>query len=192
MKIQRQEPFRFMLILAMFGSGLFFVFCLLIYTLRKDLSNLVEVSVPRVFWASTAVMLLSSLTLHIAQWAFRQDKYLIYRVLMGNTLALGICFILMQLVGWQSIYSLMKVPEAVTSAGFIYLISGMHLLHIVVGLFFLVKIFVEALRRLSYVDSFVYSVNPPNKLKVNLIIFYWHFVDVLWLVLFLFLLYEHT
>ncbi len=189
--MKRPEPFRFMLMLAMFGSGLFFVFCLLIYVLRKEGSNLVEIPLPRIFWVSTAVMLLSSLTLHTAQWAFRKDKYLIYRMLMGNTLLLGILFILMQLMGWQSIINYPQVPEARTSVGFIYLISGMHILHILVGLFFLIKIFIEALKRLSYVDSFVYSVNPPNQLKINLIVFYWHFVDVLWIVLFLFLVYQH-
>jgi cytochrome c oxidase subunit III len=48
----------------------------------------------------------------------------------------------------------------------------------------------DAFQRMEYVDSFVYSVNPPNQLKVKLISIYWHFIDILWVAIFLFLLYH--
>ena len=51
--------------------------------------------------------------------------------------------------------------------------------------------FGEAINRRQYVEAFVYSVNPPNQLKLRLITLYWHFVDVLWLGLFLFLGIHH-
>jgi cytochrome c oxidase subunit 3 len=76
------------------------------------------------------------------------------------------------------------------SAAFVYVISGVHLAHILGGILLLIIVFVEALRNFKYVDSFVYSVNPPNQLKLTLVSIYWHFVDVLWVILFLFLLYH--
>ena len=81
--------------------------------------------------------------------------------------------------------------KAIRRGGFVYIISGVHLLHILVGLVFLTIMLVEAMRRRPYVDSFVYSVNPPNKLKIRLITLYWHFVDLLWIGLFIFLLVHH-
>ena len=49
----------------------------------------------------------------------------------------------------------------------------------------------QSIKNHSYVDAFVFSVNPPNQLKIKLITIYWHFVDVLWLYVFGFLLYHH-
>lgn len=192
--MKRREPFRFMLGLAMFGSVMVFFFMLLVYALRKDIdgNTFVETPLPTIFNISTLVILLSSLTLHLGDKSFKKDQFLQYRTLMGATFFLGAAFIIMQLVGWKQLHDTSTTSESRNSGGFIYLISGLHILHILIGLGFLLKIFIEALKRLSYVDSFVYSVNPPNQLKINLIIFYWHFVDVLWLVLFSFLVWQHS
>jgi cytochrome c oxidase subunit 3 len=78
-----------------------------------------------------------------------------------------------------------------TAGAFLYVITGVHLLHILGGLFLLVITLVNAVRRTTYVDAFVYSVNPPNQLKLKLVTVYWHFVDALWVYLFLFFLYHH-
>jgi cytochrome c oxidase subunit III len=192
--MKRREPFKFMLGLAMFGSVMLFFFLLLIYALRKDIggNTFVETPLPSIFSISTIVILLSSLTLYLGDKSFKKDQFFQYRILMGATFFLGTAFIIMQLMGWKELYEAGTTSESRNSGGFIYLISGLHILHILIGLGFLLKIFIEALKRLSYVDSFVYSVNPPNQLKINLIIFYWHFVDILWLVLFLFLVWQHS
>ncbi len=181
-----------MLQMAIFGSGLFFLGLMASYLkLARPDAGFGKIDIPQIFWASTLVMLISSLTLHLANIYFKQDKYLNYRILMGITLSLGFIFIGMQFWGWRELFTVNSSPQVRTSRGFIYILSGLHILHIVVGLFFLIKIFVEALKRISYVESFIYSVNPPNQLKINLIIFYWHFVDILWIILFLFLLWRN-
>jgi cytochrome c oxidase subunit III len=188
--MQRREPFKFMLQLAIFGSGLMFLFLLTSYlNLERPDAGYAKIIIPKIFYVSTLLMVISSLTLHLANMYFKEDKYLNYRVLMGVTLTLGIAFIALQLIGWQQLFT--QEGDVKNSKGFIYMLSGLHILHIVIGLGFLIKIFVEALKRMSYVESFIYSVNPPNQLKINLIIFYWHFVDVLWLVLFAFLLWRN-
>lgn len=181
-----------MLQMAIFGSGLMFLGLMTSYlNLERPHAGFGKIEIPQIFWVSTLVIMISSLTLHLANMNFKQDKYLNYRTLMGITLSLGLIFIGMQLWGWQEIFTQNASPEVRTSRGFIYMLSGLHILHIVVGLIFLIKIFVEAIKRMSYVESFIYSVNPPNQLKINLIIFYWHFVDVLWILLFLFLLWRN-
>ena len=69
------------------------------------------------------------------------------------------------------------------SLGFVYLISGLHILG---GVAVLGWTFYRSLKNFSYLDSSVFSVNPFNQLKMKLITVYWHFVDVLWLYLFCF------
>jgi cytochrome c oxidase subunit III len=190
--MERREPFKFMLQMAIFGSGLMFFGLMSAYVVREGMYvDFGKIKVPQIFWVSTLVMMISSLTLHLANMNFKVDKYLNYRVLMGLTLSLGLFFIGMQMWGWQELFAQNVSPQVRTTRGFIYLLSGLHIFHIIIGLFFLIKIFVEALKRISYIESFIYSVNPPNQLKINLIIFYWHFVDVLWIVLFAFLLWRN-
>ena len=188
--MQRREPFKFMLQLAIFGSGLMFLFLLTSYlNLERPDAGFAKIEIPKIFWVSTLLIIISSLTLHLANIYFKEDKYLNYRILMAITLSLGIAFIVLQLVGWQQLFT--QNTDSRNSRGFIFMLSGLHILHIVIGLGFLVKIFVEALKRMSYIESFIYSVNPPNQLKINLIIFYWHFVDMLWIILFAFLLWRN-
>jgi cytochrome c oxidase subunit III len=189
---KRGEPYQFMLWLGILGSVLLFLFLMMAYTVRKSSTDWADVALPRVFWLSTVVMLLSSLTLHWANKAFRNESFPKYRWLMGTTLTLGLAFVVMQALGWHSMFTAGISLQNSPAGAFVYILSGLHLLHIVGGLFFLIVVFTEALKRTPYIESFVYSVNPPNQLKITLVTLYWHFVDVLWLILFVFLLYHHT
>lgn len=174
------------------GSSVFlFTILLATYIIRSTGPDWANVRLPNVFLISTVVILLSSLTLRNAIQAFRTERFAVYRTSMGMTLSLGLLFILLQAWGWRQLV-LQGVGLSTTPAGsFVYILSGLHLLHILIGLVFLLIALSEAMRRRHYIDSFVYSVNPPNQLKLKLIALYWHFVDVLWVVLFLFLLIHH-
>lgn len=190
---KRREPYQFMLWLGITGSTIFFLFLVFAYVVRKSTGiEWREIALPRIFWLSTLIILLSSLTLHWANKAFRNESFPKYRWLMGCTLGLGIIFVVMQLIGWNNMITAGIHLKNNPAGAFVFIISGLHILHIVGGLVFLIIVFAEALKHISYIDSFVYSVNPPNQLKINLVSIYWHFVDVLWILLFMFLLYHHT
>ncbi|ARK10926.1 cytochrome c oxidase subunit 3 [Fibrivirga algicola] len=188
---KRREPFRFMIWLGIGGSVLLFTVLLGIYIVRQTGPGWSDVALPNVFVLSTLVILLSSLTLHNANRAFRHEQFSVYRINMATTLVLGTLFILLQGWGWRQMVRSGVGLQGNPAGGFVYIISGLHLLHILIGLVFITITLVEALRRRAYVEAFVYSVNPPNQLKIKLITLYWHFVDVLWVVLFVFLLFHH-
>jgi cytochrome c oxidase subunit III len=188
---KRREPFRFMLWLGIGGSVLLFTTLLGIYIARQTSPDWINIPLPNVFLLSTVVILLSSLSLHNANSAFLHERFGAYRINLGTTLGLGVLFILLQGWGWREMLLAGQRLDVNPAAAFVYLISGLHILHILIGLVFLGIAFTEAVRRRQYVDSFVYSVNPPNQLKLRLITLYWHFVDILWLGLFLFLLAHH-
>ncbi|WP_229312367.1 cytochrome c oxidase subunit 3 [Larkinella punicea] len=188
---RRREPKRFMLWLCIAASVFSFTVLLLAYIARKVSSDWRDVPLPTVFLASTGVILASSLTLHIANGAFRHERFTQYRLYLGTTLFLGTLFVVLQVLGWRELMLKGVYLQTTPSGSFLFVLSGLHLLHIVVGLIFLSIAFAEAMRRIPYVEAFVYSVNPPNLLKIRLFTLFWHFVDVLWLCLFLFLLYHH-
>lgn len=186
---KRREPFGFMLWLGVFGSSLLFGIIFLEYILRADGLNWHFVALPDMFWLSTLVILFSSITLHEANLAFTQERFLHYRIFLAATLTLGITFMLLQGGGWMEIIESRSFSnQNNTSFGFIYILTGLHLIHILIGVIYLGIMFKKALKNRTYVDSFVYSVNPPNRLKLKLITRYWHFVDVLWVAVFLLLL----
>lgn len=185
---KRREPFRFMVWLGISSSVLLFTVLLAAYIIRRAGPGWADVKLPNVFLISTVAIVLSSLTLKNANSAFRREQFKSYRTNIATTLVLGTLFMLLQAWGWrQMIRSGVGLSDS-PAGGFVYIISGVHLLHILVGLVLLGIVLSEALRRRPYVDSFVYSVNPPNRLKIQLITLYWHFVDILWIGLFAFLL----
>jgi cytochrome c oxidase subunit III len=189
---RRREPLHFMLWLGIGGSVLVFTVLLSLYIIRQTSADWQTMPLPGVFWLSTLVIVLSSLSIHEASDAFHKERFQIYRICMGTTLFLGLAFTTLQFFGWLQLIEQKIFIDESPAASFIYLLSGLHLLHIVVGLVFLTLLFRDAIRNRTYVDSFIYSVNPPNQLRLKLMTIYWHFVDVLWIILFFFLLYHYT
>lgn len=188
--LKRREPFAFMLYLAMIGSGLLFFFLILVFITKENQNQDIPLAIPRVFWASTWVILTSSATLHWANKAFKEERFRSYRLNISLTLLAGIIFIILQGFGWEKLFSLGITMRNNTGGMFIYILSGLHILHTLGGLIALASANKDAFQRMEYVDSFVYSVNPPNQLKIKLISIYWHFIDILWVAIFLFLLYH--
>ncbi len=188
---KRREPFRFMVWMGIASSVMVFTMLLVAYVVRRTGQGWTDIKLPNVFLISTGVILLSSFTLRNAIQAFRHERFGNYRVNIATTFGLGTLFILLQAWGWRQMAQSGIKLEGNPAGGFVYIISGIHLLHILLGLIFLAIILAEAMRRRLYVDSFVYSVNPPNWQKIRLITLYWHFVDILWLGLFAFLLIHH-
>ena len=184
---RRREPLGFMLWLGVIGSSLLFTTIFIIYLVRMHEGQSHFVALPDMFWLSTLVILFSSITLHEANLAFVQERFLHYRVFLGTTFILGVTFILLQISGWLEMIKAGAFAGENNSIAFVYLLTGLHLLHILGGIIYLGILFRKAVKNRTYIDSFVYSVNPPNRLRLKLMTRYWHFVDALWLAVFIFL-----
>lgn len=189
---KRREPHQFMLTLGMGSSVLVFATLSLLHLLPNAEADWQKITIPGVFWISTFLMLVSSITLYEANQAFYTERFKTYQLFLGLTLALAVGFVVLQVWGWYLLLDDNSYPFHSLTTDFIFLISGLHILHVLGGMIFLSIGFAEALKNASYIDAFVYSVNPPNQLKLKLITRYWHFVDLLWLCLFLFLLVKES
>ncbi|OJJ18607.1 hypothetical protein BKI52_23635 [marine bacterium AO1-C] len=182
---RRREPFNFMLWTAIVGISIMFFALTLLYVARKGTT---QVMIPSLFWLSTFFITLSSITLWRVNVTIRRERFRQAKLLLGATLALGLCFIGLQVAGWQQLISAKIYINNNLAGSFIYIISGLHIAHILGGLVFLSLMFVDIARHKTYVDSFIHSVNPPNQLRLKLVTVYWHFVDILWWYLFGFFL----
>ncbi len=154
------------------------------YLVSRAEGNWLEFELPRVLWASTAVILLSSLSLHGAVLAARQQAIYRTQALLALTLLLGIAFLFMQGLAWQNLV-VNKIFFVGNAAGsFLYVLTGMHALHLVAGLIAMGVMVVRAIRL---------RIGPgADRLRgLEQTALFWHALDFLWCFLFLFLALHH-
>ena len=140
-----------------------------------------DFQLPNAFIISTVVIIVSSVTMHFAKRALKNNNRTAVTTLLLVTLTLGIIFIYNQFVGFQQIIDLgynFTGPTSNITMSYIYLIAMVHILHVVAGLVCLLVVIY---------NHFKQKYNPANMLGFELAATFWHFVDVLWVYLFLFL-----
>lgn len=151
------------------------------YIVRQAAGNWLEFRMPDVFFISTALILCSSLTLHSSYYAFKNGKAAMYKWLLLLSLLLGAAFVWMQYAGWIQLYQIGVALDGNPGGSFFYVISGLHAAHVIGGLFALIVASLHAF-------SLQYKPTEKRRRRFQLVLHYWHFVDFLWLYLFLFLL----
>ena len=102
-----------------------------------------------------------------------------YRMLMAATMVLGVLFIVFQVIGFQQLWAKGITLQGNVSYSFLYVIVGLHAVHVIGGVVALIVMSLQAFS--SRVRN--YSIVP-----VELISTYWHFVDILWLYVLVFLI----
>lgn len=180
----QREPYQFMMWLGLAGSTLIFLSLVVIIALRKKAMGWEDMAMPGAFWLSSLLIFTSSVTLFEAVLAFKTERFKHYRVCMVLTFILGLMFAITQAVACLELFEVSQSLLDTSSMSFVFLLTGLHFLHILGGLAFLGILLTEAIRNSSYIDSFVYSVNGPNVIRIKLLSIYWHFIGGLWLALF--------
>ncbi len=151
------------------------------YLVRRAAGNWYEFRLPDIFWLSTAVIVLSSLTLHASYRAFTRGVERLYKGLLVTTLVLGLLFVVLQYAGWQAMTAMGATFTVNPSSSFIYVISGVHAMHVLGGVTALIVALIHAY-------ALPFKPTPRRRLRFELVVHYWHFVDVLWVYLFVFFL----
>jgi len=151
------------------------------YVVRADNGNWLVFQLPGIIILSTAIIVTSSLSLLLAQMAIKKDNYRLTSIALFITLALGVAFFFTQYAGWkeltaQGIYFIGKYSNA--SGSFLYLIALVHLAHMLGGILALM---------VSFTKSLFKRYSSADYLGLELTAIYWHFLDLLWVYLFLFL-----
>jgi cytochrome c oxidase subunit 3 len=140
-----------------------------------------NMTLPVVFRYSTAVIVLSSITLFLAKREAKGLQFARQRLYLWLTFALGCVFCVLQVYGWYIMTYRMQAyflnPNAAIS--FVYVITWAHLLHIVAGLLVLLNVLRASYRNIPQV---------MNLYKMEMASIFWHFLDIVWIYLYVFLL----
>jgi cytochrome c oxidase subunit 3 len=177
---KRLHPQKFALWVAMASILMMFAGFTSAYIVKRNDSNWLQFSLPPVFWYSTFVIMLSSLTVFLATRAFKARNMARYRALITVTAALGVLFVILQWSGFQYLqtHGVKLIGSRSNASGsFLGVITGVHMLHVLGGVVALLVIFLKAFnnRRKNY-----------SSVPIELAGTYWHFVDAIWLYLFIF------
>lgn len=152
------------------------------YVISKERKDwLTDFEIPQAFYLSLAVIILSSITFHFAKNLIQKNENRGAMWLLITTLVLGIVFVYLQFRGFSEIIDngyFFTGSESSITTSFIYLVVLMHLAHISVALI-TVLVVIYNHYKLKYANG--------NTLGVELAVTFWHFVDILWIYLFLFL-----
>jgi len=173
------HPYKFTLWVAIASILMMFAGLTSAFIVKSNLVGWRDIEMPKIFWVSTAVILLSSLTVQMALRAFRQREMKKYRALIGLTFILGIVFIMLQWLGFKSLWDQQHITfKGVAAAGqFLYVIFGLHALHVLGGVIALLVMFCKA---------FLGKIKIYSPVPVEVAATYWHFVDILWIYLLVF------
>lgn len=152
------------------------------YIVKSAAGNWLEYLLPTQFYVSTVVVVLTSLFLHISFSSFIKQKEWVYKTFMILAFIAGISFVVIQYYGWNSLYAQGVDLKASVSGSFMYLITGLHAVHILGGVAALVVAMIHAF-------TLPFVVTEKRKLRYKMVCHYWHFVDFLWIYLFGFLMF---
>lgn len=184
---------RMMLYMTMASITMFFAVTTSAMLLKKaDALNWAQFPLPGVFTISTVLAILSSAGFYITYKLYKDGKFTTYRTMLILSGALSLGFLVSQLIGFRAL-TVMGMPlTGNVSGSFIYFLSIVHGLHIVVGLIILAVVWLKsyfARKDLTFEGGG--NVNPRRVLGLELLTAYWHFVNVLWVYLFLFFYFNY-
>jgi cytochrome c oxidase subunit 3 len=149
------------------------------YIVRRAEGNWLDFVLPQLFWLNTGVIMISSMTMHWAYLAAKRDRLETVKIAMVITTILGVAFLVGQYMAWGQLVDQKIYLVGNPSGSFVYILSGLHGLHIVGGVIFLLIVLTS---------TFKYKVHSKSLNQIEMCATYWHFLGGLWLYLFVFLL----
>ncbi|MSQ79074.1 MAG: heme-copper oxidase subunit III [Flavobacteriaceae bacterium] len=184
-KSQQEEqytvnPKKFMMWVFIVAICMLFAGLTSAYIVKKaDQKNWIDFRLPAMFMYTTLIVLASSATLWWAARSAQKDEIGKVKIGIVATLVLGILFCLGQWDGWSDMVSRKIVFSGDSvSFSFVYILSGLHLVHIVGGVILMAALTVKAFR---------YKIHKKSMLGIQLASTYWHFLTILWVYLYVFL-----
>ncbi|MGY6521012.1 MAG: cytochrome c oxidase subunit 3 [Mongoliitalea sp.] len=152
------------------------------YIVRQSEGNWLEFDLPQIFWYSSVIIVLSSLTLHWAYLSAKKDELSAVKTGMVITSILGVAFLVSQWYSWVALVDRDVYFVGNPAGSFLYIFTGLHAIHLISGVIFLIIVLIS---------SFNYKVHSKNMISLEMCMNYWHFLGGLWLYLFMFLLLNH-
>jgi cytochrome c oxidase subunit 3 len=151
----------------------------IVYT-EGNVERGIKVLLPKAFMYSTLIIIVSSVTMHMAYLSAQRLQFGKQKLYIVLTILLGVAFFFSQFKAWEVLYnSGAYFVNYNASQSFIYVFTGAHLLHILAGIFMLIYALTGVFRNIAQVR---------NVFRMEVTSIFWHFIDILWIYLYVFLL----
>ena len=174
-------PKKFNMWIFIFTSFMFFAALtsgFIVYTGGKG--HGINLQLPNAFMYSTVCIMLSSVTMFLASKAAKGLQFGKQRLYLGLTLILGVIFFIIQVYGWNQLINMgVYFVNNNASQSFIYVFTGTHLIHIIAGLLLLANTLWGSYKNIPQVK---------NLFGMEMSAIFWHFIDIIWIYLYVFLL----
>ena len=181
-KFRNERSYKLLLLFGMLSMTMMFAGLTSAFVVSKSRADwLKDFQLPIAFYISTVVIIGCSVTFHLAKKAIQKDNRNATTSFLLGTLALGILFMILQFIGFGQVvasgYYFTGSASNITTT-FLYVVTIVHLAHLAGGLISLLIIIY---------NHFKQKYNSTQTLGIELGAMYWHFLDLLWVCLFLFL-----
>jgi cytochrome c oxidase subunit III len=175
----RLHPHKLMMWMGMGSMFMVFAGLTSAFILQSTGPKWVTFKLPIIFWLSTVFIIASSVTMNKAVAAFKLRDRKKYKSFVTITVVLGLLFIAAQCIGFADLYNQRITLQGNASNGFLFIISGLHIVHVIGAIVALVIVYLTAFRK---------SIKVYSSTSVEVMSLFWHFVDGLWIYLFIFFL----
>lgn len=173
------HPKKFAMWLFVASVGMLFASLTSAYIVRQAEGNWLYFDLPATLYWTTGIIIVSSVTMQMAYWAAKKDLLERVKILTMITMGLGLIFLVGQWMAWSELVNRSIHLVGNPSGSFLYIITGLHGLHIISALIYLVIVLVSAYR---------FKIHSRSLARIEMCTTYWHFLGGLWLYLFIFLL----
>lgn len=180
LKEAKRKSAKPMLWVSLISMVMFFAGLTSAYIVSAKREDWVTFDLPQAFYISTILIVLSSLALFLSQSFLKKDDLQKSILLLVVTFVLGLSFVWFQYVGFKELESLglyFTGPQSTVSTSFVIGITFIHVLHLLAGVVVLMVVIYNHYKK---------KYSSTNMLGFELGAIFWHFVDLLWILLFLF------
>lgn len=176
------NPSKFIVWLFIVSITMLFAALTSAYIVKQSGGEWLNFNLPGMFWITSTIILVSSITMQLALKSAKEDRFNGLKTYLILTALLGVAFLFGQYQSWKQLVNMDVYFVGNPAGSFMYVLTGLHAVHIISGLIFLLVIIGS---------SFKLKIHSRSLVRIQMCTTYWHFLGGLWLYLFLFLKLNH-
>lgn len=176
------NPSKFIVWLFIVSITMLFAALTSAYIVKQSGGEWLNFNLPGMFWITSTIILVSSITMQLALKSAKEDRFNGLKTYLILTALLGVAFLFGQYQSWKQLVDIDVYFVGNPAGSFMYVLTGLHAVHIISGLIFLLVIIGS---------SFKLKIHSRSLVRIQMCTTYWHFLGGLWLYLFLFLKLNH-
>ena len=182
-KLNKEQAYKSMLMFGLFSIVMLFAGLTSAYIVSKGYlgTNWQSVQLPDAFLYSTILIALSSVCLILSNKKYINKDEVSSKNYLLIAVVLGVLFLISQYFGWISLinneYFFVGSGNA---SSYVYIFSGVHLAHVLFGLFFLI----QSILKMTLLSKYF---SKESAITLKLKFWFWHFLGFLWIYLYVFL-----